>query len=192
MLPIDTALLCHELCKIRGAFLAARPELHALVKYGNSRMIGALAIITASVRERVIATVVLTARADNRATKMITAYSVRIKKQSRVNYNHLSVPADDADAATVLIFKASMVSLRAGATMGCKTVNGVSIGGLGNDSLMGARTWISSFCSNSLSSLAGFSGSGGLMSECFAKVQPLILRNSVKSTDFLLQQDHPL
>lgn len=154
-------------------------------------MIGALAVITACVRERVIATVVLTARADNRATKRIKEYSVSIKKQRKENLNHLWVAADDGDAA-IVIFKASMVSLRAGATVGCNTVNGVSIGGLGSDSLMGARTLISSFCSNSLSSLAGFSGSGGLMSECFAKVQPLILRNSVKSTDFLLQQDHPL
>lgn len=155
-------------------------------------MIGALAVITACVREGVIATVVLTAGADIRATKRMKICSVSIKKQSKKNLNHLWVAAEGAFAATVLIFKASMVSLRAGATVGCNTVNGVSIGGLGSDSLMGARTWISSFCSNSLSSLAGFSGSGGLMSECFAKVQPLILRNSVKSTDFLLQQDHPL
>lgn len=88
------------------------------------------------------------------------------------------------------VLTAKTISFRAGATVGCITVSGESMGGRGRASRMGARTSITSSLSDS--SLTGFSGSGGFTFECFAKVQPLMLRNSVKSTDFLLQQDQPL
>lgn len=37
-----------------------------------------------------------------------------------------------------------------------------------------------------------FGGSAGLTFECFDCLQPLMFKNSVKSTDFLLQHDQPL
>lgn len=87
------------------------------------------------------------------------------------------------------VTKLSIRSFKAGATTALTSVMAVSTGGLSMDSLMGALT---SITSSGLSSFGLFSGSGGLTFECFDKVHPLILRNSVKSTDFFLQQDHPL
>lgn len=91
----------------------------------------------------------------------------------------------------LLITNLSISSLCAGATVAVISVIGVSTGGLGIASLMGALTSTTSFLS-SLSSFWGFSGSGGLTFECLDRVQPFMLKNSVKSTDFLLQQDQPL
>lgn len=51
--------------------------------------------------------------------------------------------------------------------------------------IFGSGISMTSFCS-------GFSGSGGFSFECFEYVHPGILRNSVKSVHFFLQQVHPL
>ncbi len=71
-----------------------------------------------------------------------------------------------------------------------KTNSSFSLGrGIGSGTFGGVTTTISW---NFFKSSFGFSGSIGLIFECFAFVQPGILRNVEKSVDFLLQHDHPL
>lgn len=71
-----------------------------------------------------------------------------------------------------------------------KLTRGVSSGGLFNE--VGTIGLISTGFDSGISSTLGFSGSGGLIFECLDRVQPLMLRNSVKSVHFLLQHDQPL
>lgn len=59
MLTVGTALLRHKLGKVRGSFLAAGPEFHALVKDWHARMVGALAKVAAVTRKGVGAAVIL-------------------------------------------------------------------------------------------------------------------------------------
>lgn len=88
----------------------------------------------------------------------------------------------------------SMVCFSAGATIGTIFKRGPLTSGRSavRSAVVstGARTG-GGGCGISTSTI-GFSGSGGLTLECLDTVQPLMLRNSVKSTLFFWQHDHPL
>lgn len=92
---------------------------------------------------------------------------------------------------TGAITKLSIDCFNAGATVGFNVISSVSSDGrFISDGLTGSR--ISFGGSSSTTAGAGFSGSTGLTFECFDSWHPLIFKNSVKSTLFLLQHDHPL
>lgn len=85
----------------------------------------------------------------------------------------------------------SMVCFNAGATVGCMTERGELKSTRSNDELT-TGAGIGGGSSTTTTSCFGFSGSGGFSFECLDTSQPLMFKNSVKSTLFFLQHDHPL
>ena len=75
------------------------------------------------------------------------------------------------------------------ATIGVIVFNGALKSGLGRADGLGGSGFGGVSTSTGFST---FSGSGGFTLECLETTQPLIFKNSVKSTLFFLQQDHPL
>lgn len=86
----------------------------------------------------------------------------------------------------------SICFLNAGATIGSIVVSGLSQAGRFIVDRIGLGIFGGGGSSMTTSWLEVFSGSGGFTLECLAMVHPLMFRNSVKSTLFLLQQLQPL
>jgi len=105
-----------------------------------------------------------------------------------------AVPGSPPESAA-LAARCFSAALRDGTTVHGSCIMGVSSGGRG----AGGSSFLLGTCGEKICgsgpgelSLAGFSGSAGFTSLWNPRVQPFVLRNSVKSTVFLLQQDQPL
>lgn len=99
--------------------------------------------------------------------------------------------AFDASFFTLLTSKLSIACFKAGAIVGVNLVCAESNDGLGNAlGFVGSGVFWAG--SSSMILGAGFSGTAFLTFECFDISQPLMFKNSVKSTLFLLQHVQPL
>lgn len=183
-------LLRQERWKIRRTLLTARPKFKTFVKYWNAWMMNANARIT--IRGFVCtATATVLAYCADRNHITETEYLI---DSYLIFYFFIYGYLTGVETPLTMIGRIlSIDSFRAGATTGVMVMRAVlksgrrSFGVLSAsmDGRIGSGSMIST-------GLAVTSGSGGFWLECFDCSQPLMFRNSVKSTLFLLQQVQPL